>query len=213
MLRGQFFYPGRLEYLANELLAIYERKKGSTVEPPIQAEMVAESVGLDILYEEISEEPGRTILAEIRPKRRLIVVNERRLNLIEGTPGYFNTTVAHELGHWWLHVDHTALNHAALPDFIHSSAPPRREDGRERWDERNADELMSYLLMPKTLLIPRAAKLDLQSWRGLYKLRDDFGVTISAMKVRLEKLNLTYVDDDGCFHKSRQEAGGQGSLF
>lgn len=212
-MRGQFFYPGRLEYLANELLGIYERKKGSTVKPPIQAELVAESVGLDMLYEDIPEEPGRTILAEIRPKARLIVVNECRLKFIEKFPGYLNTTVAHELAHWWLHVDHAALDHATLPDFIHSSAPTRPQDGRDRRDEYNADELMSYLLIPKTLLLPRAARLDLQSWHGLYRLRDDFGVTISAMKVRLEKLGLTYVDDDGRFHKSRQDAGGQGSLF
>lgn len=212
-MRGQFFYPGRLEYLANELLGIYERKKGSPVEQPIQAELVAESVGLDMLYEEIPEEPGRTILAEIRPKRRLIVVNERRLKFIEEFPGYLNTTIAHELAHWWLHVDYNALNHAALPDFIHSSAPTRPEDSRDKRDEYNADELMSYLLMSKTLLLPRAARVDLQGWRGLYRLRDDFGVTISAMKVRLEKLGLTYVDDDGRFHKSRQEAGGQGVLF
>ncbi len=212
-MRGQFFYAGRLEYLADELLGIYEREKGSPIEPPIQAEMVAGSVGLDMLYENILEEPGLTILAEIRPKVRRIVVNERRLKFIERFPGYLNTTIAHELAHWWLHVDHDALNHAALPDFIHSSAPSRREDGRDKRDEYNADDLMSYLLMPKTLLLPRAARVDLQAWRGLYKLRDDFGVTISAMKVRLEKLGLTYVDDDGRFHKSRQEAMGQGSLF
>lgn len=212
-MRGQFFYPGRLEYLADELLGIYEREKGPSVEPPIQADLVAESVGLDILYEEISEEPGLTILAEIRPKVRRIVVNERRLGFIEQFPGYLNTTIGHELAHWWLHVDHSALNHAALPNFIHSAAPTRREDGRDRRDEYNADELMSYLLMPKTLLLPRAAKVDLQGWRGLYKLRDDFGVTISSMKVRLKKLGLTYVDGNGRFHKSVQEAGGQGSLF
>ncbi len=212
-MRGQFYYPGRLEYLANELLGIHECKNGSPVEPPIQADMVAESVGLDILYEEIPEEPGRTILAEIRPKVRLIVVNERRLRFIEQFPGYLNTTIGHELAHWWLHIDHAALDHAALPDFIHSSAPTRPEDGRDQRDEYNADELMSYLLMPKVLLLHRAARVDLRGWRGLYKLRDDFGVTISSMKVRLEKLGLTYVDDDGRFHRSRQEARGQGSLF
>lgn len=212
-MRGQFFYSGRLEYLANELLAIYERKEDSPLEPPIQADLVAESVGLDILYEGIPEEPGVTILAEIRPKVRRIVVNERRLEFIERFPGYLNTTIGHELAHWWLHIDHDALNHVSLPDFIHSSAPTRPEDGRDKRDERNADELMSYLLMPKTLLLPRAAKVDLQGWRGLYGLRDDFGVTVSSMKVRLEKLGLTYVDDDGRFHKSRQEAGGQSSLF
>jgi hypothetical protein len=212
-VRGRFFYRGRLEYLANDLLAIYERKKGSPVEPPIEADLVAECVGLDMLYEEIPEEPGRTILAEIRPKARLIVVNERRLKFIEEFPGYLNTTIAHELAHWWLHVDHDALDHAALPDFIQSSAPTRPGDGRDKRDEYNADELMSYLLIPKTLLLPRAAKLDLQTWHRLYKLRDAFGVTISAMKVRLEKLGLTYVDDYGRFHKSHQEAGGQSSLF
>lgn len=212
-MRGQFFYPGRLEYLANELLGIYERKKGSPVEPPIQADLVAERVGLDILYEEIPEEPGKTILAEIRPRVCRIVVNERRLEFIERFPGYLNTTIGHELAHWWLHIDHDAFNHEALPDFIHSDAPTRPEDGRDKRDEYNADELMGYLLMPKTLLLPRASKVDLQGWRGLYSLRDDFGVTVSAMKVRLEKLDLTYVDDDGRFHKSPQEARGQGSLF
>lgn len=212
-MRGQFFYPGRLEYLADELLGIYEREKGSPVEPPIQADLVAESVGLDILYEEITEKSGLTILAEIRPKVRRIVVNERRLEFIERFPGYLNTTIGHELAHWWLHIDHAALDHDALPDFIHSDAPTRPEDGRDKRDEYNADELMSYLLMPKALLLPRAARVDLQGWRDLYGLRDDFGVTISSMKVRLEKLGLTYVDADGRFHKSRQEAGGQGSLF
>ncbi len=82
-MRGRFFYSDRLEYLANELLGIYERKKGSPVEPPIQADLVAKSLGLDMLYKEISEEPGQTILAEVRAKARLIVVNERRLRFIE----------------------------------------------------------------------------------------------------------------------------------
>ena len=142
-MRGQFFYPSQLEYLANELLAVYEHKKETPVEPPIEADIVAESVGLDVLYEEIPEEPGLTILAEIRPKARLIVVNERRLKFIEQFPGYLNTTIAHELAHWWLHVDHDALDHAALPAFIHSSAPTRPEDGRDkrRVQRGRADEL------------------------------------------------------------------------
>lgn len=212
-MRGQYFYSGRLEFLANDLLGIYERKKEVASWPPIKADLVAEVVGLDLLWEEIPEEPGQTICAEVRPEDRLIVMNERRYKLIESTPGYFNTTVAHELGHWWLHVDHSALDHSVIPGFIHSSAPTRQADGRDKRDERNADEFMSYLLMPNSLLLPRAQKLDLQSWRDLYRLRDDFMVTISAMKVRLEKLGLTYVDGNGRFYKSRQEAEGQNSLF
>lgn len=71
-MRGQYFYPGRLEYLANDLLSIYERKKGSPVRPPIKADLVAESVGVNLLWEEIAEEPGQTICAEIRPGERCI---------------------------------------------------------------------------------------------------------------------------------------------
>ena len=72
---------------------------------------------------------------------------------------------------------------------------------------------MGYLLMPCSLLLPKAEGLNLQRWRGLYSLRDDFQVTITAMKVRLEKLSLTYLDDNGRFHKARGEAEGQIPLF
>ena len=180
--------------------------------PPIQADLAAESVGLNILWEEIEEEPGTTVLAEIRPDERLIVVNERRRGALETTFGLYNTTVAHELGHWWLHVDHATLDHEELPGYTHGLAP-RRTDGRDQRDERNAGEFMGYLLMPTTLLLPKIDGVDLKRWRNLYALRDHFGVTITALKVRLERLGLTYVDGDGRFHKSRQEAKGQGSLF
>ncbi len=212
-LRGQYFKSAELERLADDLLDIYQQQSEFPLRLPIQADLVAESVGLNILWDEIWEEPETSVCAEIRPDERLIVVNELRRGLLESNPGLFNTTVAHELGHWWLHVDHAALNHEELPGYIRSAAPPRRPDGRDRRDERNAHEFMSYLLMPNSLLIPRARGINLQSWRSLYRLRDDFGVTITAMKVRLEKLGLTYVDGDGRLHRSRREAEGQTSLF
>jgi hypothetical protein len=72
---------------------------------------------------------------------------------------------------------------------------------------------MGYLLMPRPLLLPRVKGMNLQSWPPLYRLRDEFDVTISAMRVRLEKLSLTYVDSQGRFHKSRQAAEGQDSFL
>lgn len=212
-LRGRYFRSSELEELAGGLLNIYRRQNGSPLRPPIWADLVAESVGLDILWEEISEPPETTILAEVRPGKRLIVLNERRRGALESTPGLYNTTVAHELAHWWLHVDHPALDHDELPGYIHSSAPPCQPDGRDRRDERNAGEFMGYLLMPASLLLPRIRGLNLQRWPTLYRLSKDFGVTITAMKIRLEKLGLTYIDGDGRFHRSQWEAEGQRSLF
>ena len=212
-MRGQYFKSTALERLADDLLYIYQRQSGSPLRPPIQAELVAESVGLNILWEEIREEPETTVCAEIRPNERLIVVNERRRGLLENNSGLYNTTVAHELGHWWLHIDHAALNHEELPGYIRSFAPPREPDDRDRRDERNAHEFMGYLLMPRSLLLPKTKGMNLQAWPPLYRLRDEFDVTITAMLVRLENLGLTYVDSYRRFHKSKQAAEGQDSLF
>lgn len=212
-MRGKWFESEELEKRARELLSIYKRRSKALPLLPIQADLVAESVGLDILWEEIPEEPGTTILAEIRPDQHLIVVNQSRRTVLDDTFGLYNTTVAHELGHWWLHVDHVALGHEELPGYIRSFAPPRRTDGRDQRDERNAGEFMGYLLMPHSTLLRKSKGLDLQSWPGFYRLRDDFGVTTTAMKIRLEKLGLTYIDGNGQFHKSRQEAYGQNSFF
>lgn len=213
-MRGKWFESEELEKRARELLSIYRRKSKAPLQLPIQADLVAESVGLDILWDPILEEPGRTIFAEIQPDRRLIVVNDRRQEVLEGTFGLYNTTVAHELGHWWLHVDHFALNHEELPGYIRSTAPPRQADGRDKRDERNAGEFMGHLLMPRATMLWMSKGLDdLLCWRGFYRLRDAFGVTTTAMKIRLEQLRLAYIDPDGNFHKSREEAEGQGCLF
>lgn len=212
-MRGKWFESEELEKRARELLSIHKRRSKTPPLLPIQADLVAESVGLDILWEEIPEEPGTTILAEIRPDQHLIVVNQSRRAVLDDTFGLYNTTVAHELGHWWLHVDHVALGHEELPGYVRSFAPPRLADGRDQRDERNAGEFMGYLLMPHSTLLRRSKCLDLQSWHGFYRLRDDFGVTTTAMKIRLENLGLTYIDRDGQFHKSRQEAHGQNSFF
>lgn len=212
-MRGQYFSPRRLESLAYDLLARYGHKKGSSIQPPVQAEPIAESVGLNILWDRVPEESGTTTCGVLVPRERLIVLNERRLALFEDTPGLYNTVVGHELGHWWLHVDHDALGHSSLPDVVYSSAPAPEHSGRNKRDESNAGGFMGYLLMPSALLLPRLDGLNLQSWPPLYRLRDEFDVTISAMRVRLEKLGLTYVDSDGRFHQSKQAAGGQGSLF
>lgn len=211
-MRGQYFSPKKLESLAEDLLARYERETKTPLQPPISAESITESIGLGILWEDIPEEPGTTTCGMLVPERRLIVLNERRLPLFEDNPGQENTTIGHELGHWCLHVDHNESNNLSLPDLTYDSAPVP-ESGRDRRDERNAHQFMGYLLMPSRLLLPRLEALNLRDWRHLYRLRETFNVTISALRIRLEKLNLTYLDTEGKFHKSKQQAQGQNPLF
>lgn len=44
-------------------------------------------------------------------------------------------------------------------------------------------------------------------------LREQVNVTITALKVRLSELGLVYIDQDGTFHRSREEAKGQQRLL
>jgi Zn-dependent peptidase ImmA (M78 family) len=68
--------------------------------------------------------------------------------------------------------------------------------------------------MPRSAVIEEARKIDRTQWRNLYLLVEHFGVTISALRVRLEQLNLLYVDQKtNTLYPSREEAHGQGRLM
>jgi hypothetical protein len=216
-LAGRFFHPKTLERLASEVLVRYQRQSGRPLRPPIRAEELLDVVYADVLnpplWEAIPEPPGRTVLAGLAPEHRLVVLNETRRQLFAETEGLENTTIAHELGHWELHVDKALLTHEPLPGFSRGLAFTCVRGDPGSWDEKNAHRFMSYLLLPADLLVPRARATDLGSWTGLYDLRPEFEVTITALKIRLQDLGFTYVDRDGTFYASRPEAHGQRRLL
>ncbi len=39
-----------------------------------------------------------------------VIFNEKRVDIITKTDGLYNTVLAHEVGHWILHVENTGLN-------------------------------------------------------------------------------------------------------
>lgn len=117
------------------------------------------------------------------------------------TSGYVEVLVSrlHRLG----------LTAQEVQEVVHEAT--REDDSfREAWQ---VNEYASALLMPRDLLIPAVEGLDLTSWPVLYRLRDAFQVSISALRVRLQKLDLIYVTDDGEIHRSAAEYHGQGRLF
>ena len=74
-----------------------------------------------------------------------------------------------------------------------------------------AHKFMSFLLMPRDLLLEAVRDVDLLSWRSLYDIRDLFQVTISALTIRLERLELLYIAD-GKLYPSYREYEGQRRL-
>ena len=76
------------------------------------------------------------------------------------------------------------------------------------------DRYQSSLLMPKWLIFEEKKQYDFTSWQDLYKLADLAQVTISNLRVRLERLGLIYIPEGSrVIHRSQHNFAGQGELF
>ena len=211
MITNSFLAETELERMANRLLARYEGLCGAIDCPPVPVESLLEDIlDLSILWDTVPEKPGQSILAGLDPNNRTVVFNETRLALIDETPGLYNTVLAHEAGHWEVHVDPALLDQAPLPHFEREFGCLFRQSGPGGDPkERQAHQFMGFLLMPSHLLRETIRDIDLLSWQNLYALRDLFQVTITALTVRLTKLNLLYISDDKKLYPSRQVYDGQ----
>ncbi|MCL4552020.1 MAG: ImmA/IrrE family metallo-endopeptidase, partial [Candidatus Marsarchaeota archaeon] len=176
----------------------------------IIAEKVVQSVnGLNILWDSLVEPTGQTYLAELDPVEKLITLNEKRRRVFEETAGLRNTVVAHEGGHWNLHVDPGV--EAQLPlsgldqphEYLYRHTDPQ---GNPR--EWQAHRFMSYLLLPHDLLTEAITGVDLLQWPNLYYLREQFDVTITVLRIRLEQLGLLFVGTDRQLYRSASDYSG-----
>lgn len=212
-MAGKFYTEEMVRRLADETLSRWARL-GGQIALPVAIEQIVESEPFDlgILWEAIPEPPGRTILAGLAPDERLIVLNETRRQLFETTPHLYRTVLAHELGHWCLHVDQTALTHPLLPGFDRPLQFVCQHSG-DSWEERHAHWFASHLLLPRDLLASLVRDRPISGWTDLYALRDRCQVTITMLRIALEHMGCGYVDDDGRVHASRQGYLGQGRLF
>ncbi|MYC08018.1 MAG: ImmA/IrrE family metallo-endopeptidase [Chloroflexi bacterium] len=206
-----FLSDVQLENSAARLLGRHEALYGEVDCPPVPVEDILEDVlDLSILWDTIQEEPDQSILAELNPDSRRVVFNEARQDLITETPGLYQTILGHEAGHWEVHVDKGQVHQLALSGMEPSVKCLYRSSGPgQAPQEIQAHRFMGFLLMPSRLLFEAIRDVDLLSWRELYSLREEFQVTITALKVRLERLGLLYISKDGLLYPSRQEYEGQ----
>ncbi|TAK28839.1 MAG: ImmA/IrrE family metallo-endopeptidase [Chloroflexota bacterium] len=213
-MSGRKFYNEKMvESQAYDVLRRFYTQSKKQLTLPVPAERIAEDViDLSILWEVIPEPPGQTILAGLASKDRLVVFNETRRPLFDDTPFLYNTVLAHEVGHWQLHVDEMSLYHPILPGFERPFQFVCRR-GSDSWEERHAHWFASHLLLPRNLLAAYIAGLTIGSLADMYRLRDQLQVTITVLRIALEKIGAAYVDDSGAVHPSRQEFHGQFRLL
>jgi hypothetical protein len=206
---SKYYRPEIIAKRAGEILARYFAQARVTLSIPIPIERIAEDLlDLQILWQPIPDKDENTVLAGLSPRNQTVVFNETKLNLFDKTPGLYRTVLAHEIGHWDLHADKASLNQASMPG-IEAPLQFLFYSETKSWDETNAHLFMSHLLVPEELLNPLVENVEAFDWPFLYRLRDTFQVTISAIRIRLERKGLLYVDREGAIYRSKAEYNGQ----
>ncbi|MEJ7784895.1 MAG: ImmA/IrrE family metallo-endopeptidase [Solirubrobacteraceae bacterium] len=164
---------------------------GDLAAPPVDALHLAEEHdGLDVQeHADLLTLPGAPALADGSMLSGLLFPAQRRIyvNAVEAqrSPGRRNFTIAHELGHWHLHRSAGDDAHARFcrSDDVGGDARAVKLASRI---EREANRFAAALLMPEPLVRAQAEELRL----NVRLLAGRFGVSVLAMQVRLESLNL-----------------------
>lgn len=92
-----------IEREAEEILRQMQATSKYAPKFPLDPSRVAEFLGLDVVWDSIPPDPQGQIAARILPTERLIEINED-ISSLRG--GFGTSTIAHEVGHWVLHINH-----------------------------------------------------------------------------------------------------------
>ncbi len=164
---------------------------------PLDASRVAEFLGLDIVWDTIPDDEQGAIAARILPLEKLIEINE---NIPQLRGGFGESTIAHEIGHWVLHIDSEAVQRYSRLQKKGVQVPVKpllcRSGNNLAGIEWQAQYFASCLLMPQHLLTELKQDKDLTRWQHLYQIAAELGVTISNLTTRLQDLGWIYLDSN-----------------
>ncbi|MGK7958761.1 MAG: ImmA/IrrE family metallo-endopeptidase [Crocosphaera sp.] len=182
------FIPKKtIEKEAIKILNEMENSPNYELKFPIDASRVAEFLGLDVVWDSIPNDEKGVIAAIIFPLEKLIEVNEL---IPELRGGFGESTIAHEIGHWVLHIDQNRLKKCLSGQKTMIQVDPLlcRNEVNLNGIEWQAQYFASCLLMPRFKLKEVCGKRNLQQWKELYKIAEELGVTISNLVHRLKDL-------------------------
>lgn len=209
--RQQWWYEERLPYIesiAYQELAKYEQQFGriETLYTPI-AHIIESLWKLQYIYDDLThyDVPEGTV-GFLDHHQRLIVLDERLEH-----EGRENFTLAHEGGHWKLHLRYRPAP-GQLPLLHDRSEHERyfcRWEVEERWMFREAHHFAACILMPRHKVVSvakehlcfaanNAGVVYAKDWRQVLRvLAKDFKVSQQAMELRLRELGLIIPRQDG----------------
>jgi len=194
-----FRFISKLEIEA-AALGIWLQMADSHCQPelPVDASLIAEFLDLDIVWDIIPEDEQGAIAARILPLEKLIEIND---NIPQLRGGFGESTIAHEIGHWVLHIDtekvasYLRLQQKGVDVRVKPFLCRSSEDtiARIEWQ---AQYFAGCLLMPQHILTQLKQEKDLTRWQDLYRMTEELGVTISNLTTRLQDLGWIYLDTE-----------------
>ena len=162
---------------------------------PLDSSRVAEFLGLDLVWDSIPDDTQGQIAARILPLEKLIEINE---NIPQLRGGFGESTIAHEIGHWVLHINQqeVARKIRLQNKGINVRVEPLlcRTVDDINGIEWQAQYFAGCLLMPQHILIELSKDKDLTKWQHLYQMKDELGITISNLLHRLQDLGWIYLE-------------------
>ena len=184
--------------------------KGGKMKPPIDVDKIAECLcDLNVDWRDmaqITDDPriaralrlhnvrAEMVLGGLIPRQKLVLINTRHKEDFDRWPGRYRFTVAHEVGHWVMHVDKSALDHPRLfdpadPTMYDGGIICRSNDRSNR--EWQANMFAAMLLMPRGLVIEAVSGIRRPiPVNYCYKLASIFNVSLSAMMIRLRQMGV-----------------------
>ena len=164
---------------------------------PVDASRVAEFLDLDIVWDTIPDDEQGQIAARILPLEKLIEINE---NIPQLKGGFGESTIAHEIGHWVLHIDSQEVNRYTKfqEKGLKVQVNPLlcRSSQTLAGIEWQAQYFAGCLLMPQHILTELKQGKDLTKWQHLYQIAETLGITISNLTTRLQDLGWIHLDSD-----------------
>lgn len=164
-------------------MAEFESAYGYTGEIPVPVEEIADSLArlrvldsVDMSHVQGAPSGARSLSGMLlcAPKRIYVSAAEARR-----APGRRRFTIAHELGHWYLHADQSADG-----QYRRFCRGPDLRSTRS--EEGEANQFAGALLMPEELLAEAAKELQM----NVPLLAKRFDVSVPAMRLRLVTLDI-----------------------
>ena len=116
------------------------------------------------------------------------VVNENSEQLAQG---FESSCIAHEIGHWALHIDHHGVEKQRILGLDSCRVEPLHKIYRKNIQDRiewQAQYFAGCLLMPRYKLEEGRRGRDLTNWKHLAAMAHELGVTKSNLTYRLKDL-------------------------